>query len=105
MIRNSLFSIFFFVGIIIISIIFLPALLLPSQFTLIGGKLMGYWAGFCLRVFLSVKIIIKGKSGEAYNIGNPKPEISMLYLHKISEKILNKKIKIIKNRQKHVDLI
>ena len=61
MIRNLLFSIFFFVGIIIISIIFLPALLLPRKITLIGGKLMGYWAGFCLRVFLSVKIIIKGR--------------------------------------------
>ena len=61
MIRNSLFSIFFFVGIIIISIIFLPALLLPRKITLLGGKLMGYWAGSCLRVFLSVKIIIKGK--------------------------------------------
>ena len=61
MIRNSLFSIFFFVGIIIISIIFLPALLLPRKITLVGGKLMGHWAGFCLRIFLSVKIIIKGK--------------------------------------------
>ena len=61
MIRNLLFSIFFFVGIIIISIIFLPALLLPRKITLLGGKLMGYWAGFCLRFFLSVKIIIKGK--------------------------------------------
>ena len=61
MIRNSLFSIFFFVGIIIISIIFLPALLLPRKITLLGGKLMGYWAELCLRVFLSVKIIIKGK--------------------------------------------
>ena len=60
MIRNLLFSIFFFVGIIIISIIFLPALLLPRKITLLGGKLMGYWAGFCLKVFLSVKIIIKG---------------------------------------------
>ena len=61
MIRNSLFSIFFFLGIIIISIIFLPALLLPRKITLLGGKLMGYWAGFCLRLFLSVKIIIKGE--------------------------------------------
>tara|TARA_S200000501_G_scaffold9307_1_gene8353 strand:- start:358 stop:1059 length:702 start_codon:yes stop_codon:yes gene_type:complete len=61
MIRNLLFSIFFFVGIIIISIIFLPALLLPRKITLIGGKMMGHWAGFCLKVFLSVKIIIKGK--------------------------------------------
>ena len=61
MIRNSLFSIFFFVGIIIILIIFLPALLLPRKITLLGGKLMGYWAELCLKVFLSVKIIIKGK--------------------------------------------
>jgi 1-acyl-sn-glycerol-3-phosphate acyltransferase len=61
MIRNLLFSIFFFLGIIIISIIFLPALLLPRKITLLGGKMMGHWAGFCLKVFLSVKIIIKGK--------------------------------------------
>ncbi len=61
MIRNFLFSIFFFLGIVIISIIFLPALLLPRKITLVGGKLMGYWAEFCLKVFLSVKIIIKGK--------------------------------------------
>ena len=60
MIRNLLFSIFFFLGIIIISIIFLPALLLPRKITLLGGKLMGHWAAFCLKVFLSVKIIIKG---------------------------------------------
>ena len=61
MTRNSLFSIFFFAGIIIISVVFLPALLLPRKITLIGGKLMGYWTGFCLKIFLSVKIIIKGK--------------------------------------------
>ncbi len=61
MIRNSLFSIFFFAGIITISIIFLPSLLLPRKITLLGGKLMGYWAGFCLKIFLSVKIIVKGK--------------------------------------------
>jgi 1-acyl-sn-glycerol-3-phosphate acyltransferase len=59
--RNLLFSIFFFLGIIIISIIFLPGLLLPRKITLFGGKMMGHWAGFCLKVFLSVKIIIKGK--------------------------------------------
>ena len=61
MIRNLLFSIFFFVGIIIISIIILPALLLPRKITVLGGKWMGHWAQFCLRFFLSVKIIIKGK--------------------------------------------
>jgi len=61
MIRNIIFSIFFFSGIIIISLIFLPALILPQKITLFGGKLMGHWTGFCLKVFLSTKIIIKGK--------------------------------------------
>ena len=61
MIRNSLFSILFFTGIIFISLIFLPAFFLPRKIVLIGGKLMGYWTGFCLRLVLSVKISIKGK--------------------------------------------
>ena len=61
MIRNSIFSIFFFSGIIIISIIFLPAFFLPQKVVLFGGKLMGYWASFCLKFFLSTKIFIKGK--------------------------------------------
>ena len=61
MIRNSLFSILFFTGIIFISLIFLPAFFLPRNIVLIGGKLMGYWTGFCLRLVLSVKISIKGK--------------------------------------------
>ncbi len=61
MIRSSIFSIFFFTGIIFISIIFIPALILPQKITLIGGKFMGYWAGFCLKIFLSTKIIVKGK--------------------------------------------
>ena len=67
MIRNFLFSIFFFVGIIFISLIFLPALILPRKITLIGGKLMGYWAGFCLKVFLSVKISVKGRENIVSN--------------------------------------
>ena len=61
MIRNFLFSVLFFTGIIIISIIFLPSFFLPKQVVLTGGKLMGYWASFCLRIILSVKIFIKGK--------------------------------------------
>ena len=60
MIKNTIFSIFFFTGIIVISIIFLPAFFLPQKFVLIGGKLMGYWSSFCLKFFLSTKIIIKG---------------------------------------------
>ena len=61
MIRNFLFSILFFTGIIFISIIFLPSFFLPKKVVLIGGKLMGHWASFCLRYVLSVKISIKGK--------------------------------------------
>ena len=61
MIRNFLFSILFFTGIIFISIIFLPSFFLPKQVVLMGGKLMGHWASFCLRFVLSVKIFIKGK--------------------------------------------
>tara|TARA_B100000795_G_scaffold247670_1_gene214018 strand:+ start:67 stop:768 length:702 start_codon:yes stop_codon:yes gene_type:complete len=61
MIRNLLFSIFFFVGIIFISIVFIPAFFLPQKIVLFGGKIMGYWTSFCLRFFLSTKLVIKGK--------------------------------------------
>ena len=61
MIRNFLFSFFFFTGIIVISIIFLPAIFLPKKIVLYGGKIMGHWTSFCLQIFLLTKIIIKGK--------------------------------------------
>tara|TARA_Y100000590_G_scaffold362144_1_gene419150 strand:+ start:347 stop:1048 length:702 start_codon:yes stop_codon:yes gene_type:complete len=61
MIRNIIFKIFFFLGIIVVCILFLPALILPQKITLIGGKIMGYWAKYCLRFFLSVNINIVGK--------------------------------------------
>ena len=61
MIRNFLFSFSFFSGIVFISIIFLPSLLLPQKITLLGGKLMGYWSQCCLKIILSTTIVIKGK--------------------------------------------
>ena len=61
MIRNFLFSIFFFSGIILVCIIFLPTLFLPQNIVIFGGKIMGHWSAICLRFFLSTKIIIKGK--------------------------------------------
>ena len=67
MIRNFLFSTFFFLGIILISLIFIPSLFLPQKIVIIGGKLMGYWSSFCLRLFLSIKIIIKGKENIIQN--------------------------------------
>ena len=60
MLRNFIFSLFFFTGIFIISIFFLPSFFLPKRVVLLGGRLMGYWTGFCLKFFLSTKIIIKG---------------------------------------------
>ncbi len=60
MIRDTIFSIFFYTGIIIISLIFLPGLFLPKKIVLFGGKLMGYWTAFCLKFFLSTRIEIKG---------------------------------------------
>ncbi len=61
MIRNILFSFFFFLGIILICVIYIPALVLPKFVVLSGGKMMGYWSAICLKIFLSTKIIIKGK--------------------------------------------
>ena len=48
-------------GIILISIAFIPAFFLPKRVVLFGGKIMGYWASFCLRFFLSTNIVVKGK--------------------------------------------
>ena len=61
MLRNIIFYIVFFSGIIVISIIFLPALLLPKIIVLNGGKLMGHWASLCLKSIMSVNIKILGK--------------------------------------------
>jgi 1-acyl-sn-glycerol-3-phosphate acyltransferase len=73
MIRNFIFSIFFFLGIILISLIFLPAFFLPQKVVLLGGRLMGFWTELCLKILLSTKIIIKGKeniiSNEKFFIG------------------------------------
>ena len=61
MLKNFLFKFFFFFGIIAISIIFLPSLLMPKKVVLFGGKLMGYWSEICLKIIISTKIILKGK--------------------------------------------
>ena len=61
MFKNIVFSVIFFSGIIIISIIFLPALFLSQSIILSGGKLMGHWTSFCLKTILCVRIKILGK--------------------------------------------
>ena len=67
MIRNFLFSIFFFFGIILISLVFIPSFFFPQKVVLFGGKIMGYWSSFCLKVFLGTKIIIKGQENIVIN--------------------------------------
>ena len=61
MARKFLFLLFFFFGISIISLLFLPSLLMPSKIVLLGGKMMGKWASFCLQIFLNTKIVVKGR--------------------------------------------
>ena len=61
MIRSILFKFFFFLGIILICVVFLPSFFLPKKITLYGGKLMGYWCKICLNIILSTQIIIKGE--------------------------------------------
>ena len=61
MLRNLIFNLFFFGGIIFISIIFLPSLILPQTVVIFGGKLMGWWAGFCLKIIMLTQIEIIGK--------------------------------------------
>ena len=60
MIRKIIFKFFFYTGVIAVFIIFLPALILPQKIVLVGGKILGYWIKFCLNLFLSVKVEVKG---------------------------------------------
>ncbi|MFQ5764799.1 MAG: NAD-dependent epimerase/dehydratase family protein, partial [Rhodospirillales bacterium] len=66
-----------------------------------GGRALNvYGSGSQTRTFCYVtdavngflRIIAQGVPGEAYNIGNPKPEISMLDLVKAMEKALGRKL-------------
>ena len=60
MIRNIIFFLFFYLGIISISILFIPTLFLPKKGVHFGGRLMGIWTGICLKLFLNVSIKVKG---------------------------------------------
>ena len=60
MIRNIIFFLFFYLGIISISILFIPTLLLPKRGVHFGGRLMGIWTRICLKLFLNVNITVKG---------------------------------------------
>ena len=59
MIRNIIFFLFFYLGIISISILFIPTLFFPKKGVQFGGRLMGIWTGICLKLFLGVNITVK----------------------------------------------
>ena len=61
MIKRTLFLFFFYFGVIFVCIFFLPALILPQKITLYGGRILGFWSKFCLELFLSTKIVVKGE--------------------------------------------
>jgi len=61
MIKRTLFLFFFYFGVIFVCIFFLPALIFPQKITLYGGKILGFWSKFCLEIFLSTKVVVKGK--------------------------------------------
>ena len=61
MIKKLLFLFFFYFGVIFVCLFFLPALILPQKITLYGGKILGFWSKFCLEIFLSTKVVVKGK--------------------------------------------
>ena len=67
MIRSFIFKFFFYLGIFAICIVFLPALVLPNRIVLFGGKIMGFWSKICLNIFLSTKILVKGKENLIFN--------------------------------------
>jgi UDP-glucuronate decarboxylase len=70
---------------------------------IVAGRPLGvYGDGTQTRTFCYItdaivgflKVLVNGKAGEPYNIGNPTPEISMLQLVQTIEKVLGKKIEL-----------
>ena len=60
MIRNSIFLLVFYFGLMLLLIVFIPSLILPQYIVILGGKLLGHWTGFCLKYIMATKIEIKG---------------------------------------------
>ena len=61
MIRNIIFLLVFYFGLIFLLILFIPSLILPQYIVTLGGKFLGYWTSFCLKYIMATKIEVKGK--------------------------------------------
>ncbi len=59
--KKIIFVFFFYFGVILVCLFFIPSFIMPQRVALFGGKLLGLWVQFCLKVILSVKIKITGK--------------------------------------------
>ena len=60
LLRSLLFNIFLYTGILFIFLIALPALLLPTKFTLFFGKILGHYVVFIVKILLSTEVEFKG---------------------------------------------
>ena len=60
MIRNIIFLLVFYTGLIFLLILLIPGLILPKKIVTTGGKILGYWTAFCLRFVMATKIEVKG---------------------------------------------
>ena len=60
MIRNIFFLLVFYFGLIFLLVLFIPTLVLNKNFVILGGRILGYWTGFCLKLIMSTTIEIKG---------------------------------------------
>ena len=58
---KKIFSLVFYSGVVLVCILFLPALIFPKSIVIYGGKILGKWSKFCLKFFLSTEISIIGK--------------------------------------------
>ena len=59
-IRSVLFTILFYLTLVLVFIIAIPTLILPSKTTLIFGKILAYIIIFLLRFILGVRVTFSG---------------------------------------------
>ncbi len=67
MIRNNIFLLVFYFGLIFLLILFIPSLILPQFIVKNGGKILGYWTKFCLKYIMSTKVEVKGSENVINN--------------------------------------
>ncbi len=67
MIRNTIFLLVFYFGLIFLLIVFIPSLILPRYIATLGGKFLGYWTEFCLKNIMATQIEIKGSENIVNN--------------------------------------